>query len=131
MPFPISLTQEQYEALVALARQATLTADGQVDANKARALDAFLVPIEQASGIMRYAVWIQWQETSAPLPPGTNFPEVWPPSMRSYLALVTRPIAKSDVQAVLTSKATSPMAVLVTKDPAGLVGWQDLDVFFK
>lgn len=131
MPFPISLSQEQYEALIAYARLGTIKADGQTDANRARALNSFLVAIEKVNGVERHAVWIQWQETSAPLPPGTNFPETWPPEMREYLALVTRPISKSDVLTVLKSKASSPMAVLVTSDPAGLVGWTELDVFFK
>ncbi len=68
---------------------------------------------------------------NSPLPPNTNFPAKWPPELREYLSLVTRPIAKSDVQAVLKSKAISPMSVLVTSDPAALVGWAELDNFFK
>lgn len=131
MPFPISLQQDEYEALVELARQGTLAADGTVLPDKARTLESYLVMLEKNNGIARYAVWIQWQETGAQLPPNTLFPEKWPPELRAYLSMTSRPIAKTDVQTLLSNKAINPMTVLVTKDPGATVGWMSIDTFFK
>lgn len=119
-----NLTQEQYEALVALAQLGAATPD------KLRALNTFLKSIESLNGITRSSLWIQWQEMDQPLPPTTNFPAVWPPEMRFYLELITRPIAKADVNAVVQRQARKPTNVLVTPDPGGLVGWTPVDAFF-
>ncbi len=131
MPFPISLNQEEYEALVALARQGTLDAQGQVLPEKARSLASYLVMLEKKSGITRYALWVQWQEMDAPLPPGVNFPSKWPPELREHMALTSRPITRTDVITVLQNRARNPTNVLVTKDPGATVGWAELDKFFK
>lgn len=130
MGFPLSLEQQEYEALIALSRAGAKDAEGNTDLNKLRDIDSFLKAIEKKNGIVRSALWIQWQETDQPLPPTTNFPEVWPPELRFYLELVTRPIAKADVMKVLEVKARKPLSVLVTKDPAAQVGWTELDTFF-
>ena len=131
MAFPITLQQADYEALVELARQGTINADGTINQGSSLALESFLVNLEKASGIQRYAIWVQWQEAGAPLPAGTNFPEVWPPELRYYLCLTSRPIAKTDVDKMLQSKAREPVTVLVTQDPAAKVGWQAYETFFK
>lgn len=119
-----TLTQEQYEALIAMARLGASTSAAQ------RTLDAFLKSIEKANGITRYALMIQWQETDQPVPPNVTFPQIWPPEQRFFLENLTRPIAKADVNKVLESKARKPLNVLVTPDPAGVVGWTPLDDFF-
>jgi len=120
-----TLTQEEYEALVAFAR---VGAAG--DSSKTIALDQFLKSIERNNNVTRYFLWIQWQEKSAPLPAGTRFPEVWPERQRKYIELISRPIAKVDVQAVLDAYANDPVEVLVTPDPNGLVGWTPIDSYF-
>lgn len=125
MPFPITLQQSDYETLVELARR------GATDADKARALESWLKDLEEASGIHRYAIWVQWQEQDSPLPAGTQFPEKWPPELRAYLALTTRPITKGDVDTMLKSKASNPTSILVTRDPGAIVGWTELNEFFK
>lgn len=131
MAFPLTLLQHEYESLIELARQGTLNPDGSVNQSKALSLDSFLRALETRNGVTRYFIWVQWQEQNQPLPPTTDFPAKWPPEMRQPLALVTRPIARADVDALLKVKAKSPTSVLVTRDPAGLVGWTELDVFFK
>lgn len=131
MGFPLQLEQSEYETLIEYARQGTLNADGTVNQDKAVGLDAWLRWIEQKNGVVRNFIWVQWQEQDAPLPPGTNFPTKWPPEMRLPLSLVSRPIAKADVTALLNVKAKNPTSILVTTDPAALVGWTELDVFFK
>lgn len=130
MPFPLSLSQQEYESLIALARDGTRDDDGNVDQNKAVQLDAWLKLIEENNGIERDLVWIQWQESDQPLPPTTNFPDVWPPEMRFYLELVTRRICRADVDAVIEAKASMPVNILVTRDPAARVGWTELESFF-
>lgn len=118
------LTLEQYEALIALARRGATTNDDQ------HHLNTFLKSIEQSNGIVRYSLWIQWQEMSQPLPPSTKFPSVWPPNMRFFLENITRPIAKTDVLTVVANKANKPTNILVTPDPTGLVGWTPVDLYF-
>ena len=123
-----ALSQEDYEALVALARiGSAANAD---PAQARRNLDAFLRTIETANGVTRYTVWVQWQEQDQPLPPSTSFPASWPPTQRAYIEFLTRPVAKVDVAQVLQQQARKPVTVLVTRDPAALLGWTPLDLFF-
>lgn len=129
-PSSISLTLEQYEALIALARQSTVNADGSINQQAANVLNAFLASIEQANGITRSSLWIRWQDPTAPLPPGVRFPETWPPTLQFFLQLITRPIAKTDVQTVVNGKTANAVNIMVTPDPAALVGWTQLGSFF-
>lgn len=123
-----TLNQQQYEALIALARQAV-----QDDQTKLLALESFLRDIEKANGVTRDLVWVQWQELNQPLPPSTavKFPDTWPPQLRKSIELVTRPVARVDVEAVLERYAKQPTSVLVTRDPAAKLGWTTLDDFFR
>ncbi len=131
MPFPLSLQQSDYETLIDFARRGTVDVNGQTIQEQALALDSWLCELERRNGIQRYAIWVQWQEQDAPLPAGTRFPEVWPPNLRAYLTLVSRPINKADVMDLLARKAVSPTSILVTRDPGATVGWIELDIFFK
>ncbi len=119
-----TLTQQQYEALVALSRKGTTNED------ETRSLEAFLRSIEKANGIARYFLLVQWQEAHQPLPASTQFPQTWPPEMRAAIEFISRPIARGDVDALLAARAKSPVNVLVTNDPAGIVGWTQLDKYF-
>lgn len=130
MGFPLSLDQQDYEALIALSRKGAIGDDGTIDPNKLRQVDSFLRVIEVKNDIVRDGVWIQWQEADQPLPPNVDFPEVWPPQLRFYLELTTRPVAKADVDEVIKAKASKPVTVLVTRDPGAVVGWTDIDSFF-
>lgn len=131
MGFPLQLSQGEYETLIEYARRGTLNTDGTVNQDRALGLDAWLRLIEQKNDVERHLVWVQWQEQDAPLPPGTTFPKKWPPELRANISLISRPIAKSDVISMLSAKARNPTSILVTNDPAALVGWSSLDVFFK
>ena len=131
MPFPIQLDEQQYSALVSLARAGTKDIAGNPIPEKARRLEEFLKGLERQSDIERSILLIQWQETDHLLPPGTNFPTKWPPEQRFLLELVSRPISKDDVMKVLDARARKPTNVLVTKDPAGLVGWATLNSYFN
>lgn len=121
-----TLTQEQYSSLVALAREGAVHRGPEI----VQGLEAWLRLIESANGVQRSFVMVQWQEAGQPLPPGTFFPTTWPPELRATLELVTRPISRADVDTLLTAKAATPMSVLVTRDPNGIVGWTALDDFF-
>jgi hypothetical protein len=120
----VTLNQEQYEALIALARRGCTSED------QIHAIESFFGSIERANGIARSALWIQWQEADQELPPTTRFPEVWPPEQRYYLEFISRPIARSDVDLVLARHARQPVTVLVTKDPAAQIGWTPVDEYF-
>lgn len=119
------LDVQEYEALIALARVGTKD-----DPEKARQLDAFLKNIEKKNGVTRDVLWVQWSEMHQPVPPNVRFPTTWPPEMRYYIELVTRRIARADVEAVLENRAKNPVDVLVTRDPGATVGWTTLDAFF-
>jgi len=129
-PSSISLTLEQYEALISLARRSTVNPDNSIDQQQANVLDAFLLEIEQDNDITRSSLFIRWQDPTAPLPPGIRFPETWPPSLQYFLQLLTRPIAKSDVIALVAARTSNAVNIMVTQDPAGLVGWSKLEDFF-
>lgn len=124
MGFPLSLSQPDYEALVFFAKKGVTTQD------EALRLETFLKDLEKRNGVERYLLWIQWQEASTPLPPTANFPKVWPPELRFRLELISRPITRADVDAVLEKKATNPVTVVVTSDPAALLGWTPLEAWF-
>lgn len=124
-----TLTQQEYEALIALAREGTKGADGQVNQDKAVGLERFLRSIEERNGVQRDMVWLQWQELDEPLPAGTRFPEQWPPEKRVYVEQVTRPIAKADLQEVLDANAKNPTSVMFTRDPGATYGWTEFDQY--
>ncbi len=126
-----TLNQQEYEALIALAREGTKNDAGQVNQNKAVALDTFLRDIETNNGVERDAVWVQWQEGDQPLPPTTDFPDVWPPEMRFYIELITRKVTRVDVDAVIENQASFAVNIMVTRDPAARVGWLSVDDFFQ
>jgi len=130
-PLEFTLSQQEYEALVALARRGCVDSEGNTDVQKLRDLEAFLRLIEKNNGVTRDAVWVQWQELDAPLPAGTNFPDEWPVNMRAYVEYVTRAVNQSDVEAVLEAQAKNPTSVLVTRDPGARVGWTPIDDFFR
>jgi hypothetical protein len=130
MPTAFTLSQEAYEALIKLAADGTKNPDGTVNQEKALILDAFLRDIEEKNGFTRSLLWIQWQEAGTELPPTALFPKVWPPELRYRLEFVTRKISKDDVLTILAQKARKPVNVLVTSDPAALVGWAPLDDYF-
>lgn len=119
----MNLTNEEYAALVALSRK------GCANADQTLGLERYLSTIEEREGLRRYLLWVQWQEVGIGLPLGTRFPDKWPPELRYLIERLDRPIAKSDVVAALALRAKKPLEVLVTPDPAGLVGWAQLDAY--
>lgn len=120
----LTLSQEEYESLSTLARAGATTTEAQ------RQLHVWLTLIEQRNNVTRYGLWVQWQEADSPMPPNTNFPEQWPPEMRYFIQLFSRPINRADVDAVLAKKARRAVTVLVTPDPAGILGWSTPDEYF-
>lgn len=126
----ITLSQEQYEALIALAQRSTMEANGTVNQERALTLQAFLADIEKVNGIKRYALFVRWQDPNAPLPPGVRFPQTWPPNLEYFIQFISRPVAKADVLAAVAARTNNALSIMVTPDPAGLVGWTKVDDFF-
>jgi|HigsolmetaAR201D_1030396.scaffolds.fasta_scaffold19712_2 hypothetical protein len=120
----VKMSSEQYMALIALARV------GVANAEQARTLEAFLADIDANNNVTRYVLLVQWQELDSPIPPGMKFPEKWPPELRLFIERTDRPVAKADVLKALSKKAKNPHQILVTRDPAGIVGWTQIDKFF-
>ncbi len=124
-----TLSQEDYEALISLA-QAGAQALDPTSPGKITELDRFLKKIEQNNGIVRYSLFIRWQDPTAPLPPGTNFPLTWPPTLQYFLQFISRPIALTDVMTVVNARTPNAVNIMVTPDPAGVVGWTQLSAWF-
>ncbi len=152
MATELTLDITEYEALVELARKGAqfdglLTiakkdprctelvtqaeAGAALDTQQTRNNESFLKSIEKRNGITRHFLAVRWQEVGVPLKVGTTFPETWPPELTAFIQQFTRPIARTDVDALLESKATNPQLVLVTTDPGLRVGWAPLADFFE
>lgn len=129
----LSLTQPEYETLVGLARVGMRYAgkSAGVEQDSIYGLEQFLKVIEARNGVARHAIMVQWQELDTPLVPYARFPRVWPADQRKLIERVGGPITKADVESFLKDNARSPTQVLVTTDLSGVVGWTELDVFFK
>lgn len=153
----VTVSYQEYEALVAFARKGAqlegtmrafegdptlrrLWEKGRTqygwDPNLVRELEHFLVSIEKHNGITRHFLAIRWNESGAPLPgrvagAPTRFPENWPPTLEASIELLTRPIARTDVDAVVTARAMQPLDIMVTPDPGKRVGWTLLDDYFR
>lgn len=121
------LDQEQYEALVSLSRDG---AKASGDPNKSRQLETWLRLIEKQNGVKRDLVVVLWQELNAPLPGGTFFPTKWPPELKHTVELISRPVARADIDKVLEAHAKNPTNVLCTRDPEGVLGLTPIDQFF-
>lgn len=115
----ITLTRLQYDALIYAARAAT-------DANVVT-LDTLSLrdDIDKANGITRYFLRVQWIEASPSGPPPA-LGNPWPPEMSADIEL-TRPVSRTDVDAVLKDKATQAIAVFVTVDRDGKLGLTALE----
>ncbi len=116
----VAMTLEQYQALSSLALQG---------ANNPRGLADMLAEIDKRNTLERYIAVIRWQELDSP-PPGIKYPVEWPPSMTIILNQ-PKPISRAFAETSLAAAARRPTNALITKDPAGKVGWSTFDVFFR
>jgi len=114
----ITITRAQYDALLALASASDPSAAYQLQ----KAIDA-------TNSITRYILNIRWQEMGGTPPPRINLSTTgWPPT-QTYRLELERPIERADVDVALKQAATNPVDVHVTSDPAGKVGWYELDAY--
>lgn len=152
----LTITEQQYEALVHLAREgarlkcfleaaegnpkyAALVAGARAysaaSVGSVLALEEFLKEMELQNGIVRRFLAIRWQETAAPLPPrvagrATRWPDNWPPELDGTIERIGAPITKREVGDWIQNHAKRPSVVMVTSDPARRVGWSSLESFF-
>lgn len=111
----ITLSESQYEALVALS----------IEANES-AGRALRTEIDAANSITRYVLSVRWKDVGGKTPPNIELGKGWPPA-QTRLIEMKRPIARADVDEVLRQSAVNPAAVAVTPDPYGRVGWTYID----
>lgn len=123
-PISITLNPEEYLALVRLAEQAAIAA------GKWPTLRAFLQDIERANNIERQELLVCWLVRGKPLPSDAVFPQSMPVDQKLVVNSIGKPIAKKDVLAALDNLGVDYGTVLVTHDPAGLVGWTSFEVAF-
>ena len=117
----ITLTQEEYEGLVALAH---------VGAVDQLPLNQLLEQIEKNNGIKRYMLWVQWQDAAGVVPIGMEFPEKWPADLRTRIEQLDVPISRQQVEDTVALRANKPINLLVTDDPNAVLGWSTLDQWF-
>ena len=127
--FSFTLTRQEYEILIGLARAGTFKPDGQVDHEKSLQLDNFLKTIEKKNDIERHIIWLRWQELNAPLPANTRFPDVWPPELSVRVEHVSQAISRADLDQVLAENAKNPISVMFTRDPGARYGWTEIDEY--
>lgn len=120
----ISMSEEQYEQLVGLARK------GLSDNEAQRMLEDFLRTIEQANGITRYLLWVRWQEVGQIHPVNQPFPDGWPPTQQVRIERLSSPVTRAQVEAVVSSRGINPTGTLVSEDPGGQLGWSTIDQYF-
>jgi hypothetical protein len=120
----ITLTQEEYETLVTLARLG-------IGEDKLPLEKLLLESIETRNGVKRYLLVVQWQEADGVIPIGAEFPKKWPAEMRMTIEQLNVPISRKQVEDLVGVRARKPVSILVTSDPNGLVGWSTLDQWFE
>lgn len=116
---PISMTSDQYEALLDYANGRRTDSD---------ALRLLQQQIDDANGVRRYFLYLRWMERGGSAPSRIEIGRGWPPT-QEYKIRLDRPIVRSDVDAVLTEQARAPVYPTVTDDEAGNVGWTELDLW--
>lgn len=122
----ITLTEQEYLALVALARDAL-----KGETNKTLALEETLKSIESRAGLHRFLLVVRWEDLGLNPPPySAEFIDSYPAALEGRIERVDRPIAKADVVAYVATKARRAGEIYVTRDPAGRVGWSKLSQFF-
>jgi hypothetical protein len=114
---PISMSRDQYEALLDYAYQRRSDAEGLLAIQRA---------VDDANTVRRYRLYIRWMETGGGPPSRISIGAGWPPSQQ-FLLTLDRPIELADVQLVLDTQARKPVYVTVTKDTRGVVGWTELE----
>jgi hypothetical protein len=113
---PVTITSEQYSAL----REA-------ISSNDLEEAERILGIIDRDNGIVRYSLYIRWQNVGGNPRPVNQFLD-WPPA-EQFLLQLDRPIARADVDEVLRTQANNPASVLVTPDVNGVVGWTEIESY--
>lgn len=100
-----------------------------LDDHKLQAVTALIREINVANGVTEYVVRIRWLDRAHPHPrPTVDPPAAWPPELTDRL-VQTSPIRKEDIEALVARKSAQPIAIHVTRDPAGVVGWMDISAW--
>lgn len=121
----VLLTQDQFTTLVSLARRNIASSDD------LRKLNVFIDSILKKNNIKHFLLWVRWKNAGELLPVTLNFPKVYPPTLEFCLESFERPISRSDVQEMLDKQGKTTIEVIVTTDPAKLVGWTRIDDYFR
>lgn len=83
--------------------------------------------IRRRTGLRRYTLWVRWvslRGRNVPPPDVTD----WPEELKRRIVM-DRAISRDDVEALIRSLDTNPIAVHVTNDPEGEIGWSELEHF--
>lgn len=108
---PITMSRAEYDALIAAGLAA--------DTTEIERLQAI---IDETNSITRYRLQIRWQDIGGTRPTHIELGLGWPTD-QSFLLELERPIERADVDTVTSTQAQNPVSIMVTRDPAGVVGW--------
>ena len=115
----VSITDDDWQALV-----------GAILKDETDDLNVLLERVDNQNSLTRYYIYIKWMDGAAPRPGEQQPIEEWPPWVTDWFVQYT-PFTKEWVEDYVASRTTNPIYILVTDDPAGDVGWYELDVFFS
>jgi hypothetical protein len=117
-----TLTDMQWKTVMGML--VDLTA---LDEKKLHPVQDLIREVNVANGIREYIVRVRWLDGAHPAPrKDIDNPEQWPPELTDRLVQTT-PIYRADIQAFVETKSPRPIAIHVTRDPAGVVGWMKLE----
>ncbi len=114
----VTMTRAQYDALVAAGIEG--------DETEVKRLQKL---IDDANSIKRYRLFIRWQDVGGQAPATIELGKGWPEQQTYLLEKETLPIAREDVDEVISIQAENAVDVQVTLDVNGVVGWTLVDDF--
>jgi hypothetical protein len=114
---PISMSRANYETLLTAAL-----------AGNAAAANEVSTVVDRENSIRRYVLHVRWINVGGQGPSRVELGRGWPPES-TYVIRAESPISRLQVDEVLAQNATNPISVMVTRDPNGVVGWTEVDVY--
>jgi hypothetical protein len=115
----VSVKDEDWEALV-----------GAILKEETDDLNVLLTRVDEENSLTRYYLYIKWQDAGAKRPaPGDEITD-WPPWRFAWFISYTQ-FTEEFVTDYVDGQTDHALAILVTDDPSGEVGWFTVEDFFS
>lgn len=116
---PVTVSDLDWESLV-----------GAILKDETGDLSSLLDRVDADNSLTRYYLYVKWLDGAAPRPGPQQPIEDWPPWVFEWFVSYS-PFTRDWVEEFVASQTSNPIYILVTDDPAGKVGWYELDKFFS